>query len=148
MTTLTKRYRFASSHRLASGSLSEEQNREVFGKCANPFGHGHNYVLEVSVRGTPDSDSGLTLGRDTMDEWVTTSVVERLDYTDMGAEVPEFATLVPTAENILRVIAKWLHEGWTRRFPEQPSPLAGLLLEETPRNSFRLDALQDGHCNV
>ncbi len=140
MTTVTKRYRFSASHRLFSNSMSEERNREIFGKCANPFGHGHNYVLEVSVSGDPDPDSGLTLSREALDEWVGMSALDRIDHTDLNSELPEFRNLVPTSENVLVVIEAWLRGKWDHHFPGQASRLAGLRLEETPRNSFRTEA--------
>ncbi len=138
MTTLTRRYRFSASHRLCSDMLSEERNREIFGKCANPFGHGHDYFLEVSVAGEPDQLTGLTLERPAFDRWVEESVLGRVDHVHLNAEVPEFRDLVPTSENLLAVIDAWLRAGWARRFPGREAPLAGLRLEETPRNSFRL----------
>lgn len=138
MTTLTRRYRFSASHRLYAPSLSEETNQEVFGKCANPYGHGHNYVLEVSVAGDPDPTTGLTLPRREFDSWVRSTAVERLDHAHLNAEVDAFQALVPTAENILAVVAGWLRDGWTEHFPGRALGLAGLRLEETPRNSCRL----------
>ena len=138
MTTLTKRYSFAASHRLFAPGLTEERNREIFGKCANPFGHGHNYCLEVSVAGDPDPSRGLTMPRASMDGWVEDSVLDRIDHTHLNADLPEFLDLVPTSENVLVVIEAWLREGWHKHFPGQALRLAGLRLEETPRNSFRI----------
>ena len=138
MTTLTRRYSFSASHRLCAGGLSDEQNRAIFGKCANPFGHGHNYCLEVSVSGDPDPASGLTLSRAALDGWVEDSVLTRVDHTHLNSELPEFRDLVPTSENVLLVVEAWLRDGWTKHFPDQSHRLAGLRLEETPRNSFRV----------
>lgn len=138
MTTLTKRYAFSASHRLASPALSDDQNRRIFGKCANPHGHGHNYYLEVSVSGDADPISGLTLGRRAMDDWVRDSVLERIDHTHLNSEFPEFGDRVPTAENILLVITDWLRTNWVRHFPGHDFALASLRLEETPRNSFQI----------
>lgn len=137
MTTLTKRYRFCASHRLCSPALSDEQNREVFGKCANPHGHGHNYTLEVSVQGDPDPRSGMIMPRPDLDRWVESAVLERIDHRHLNSELPEFEELVPTSENVLVVVEAWLRAAWPAHFPEQPPRLAGLRLEETPRNSFR-----------
>lgn len=138
MTTLTRRYGFSASHRLCASALSDEQNREIFGKCANQFGHGHNYFLEVSVSGDPDPRSGLTLPRAALDGWVEDSVLARIDHTHMNSELPEFRNLVPTSENVLLVVETWLREGWRKHFPGQALRLAELRLEETPRNSFRI----------
>lgn len=137
MTTLTKRYGFAASHRLWAPSLSEERNREVFGKCANPFGHGHNYSLEVTLRGEPDPCSGMVVQRSALDRWVEGAVIRRVDHTHLNSEIIEFQDLVPTSENLLVVIEGWLRAAWPEHFPGEPSRLAGLRLEETPRNSFR-----------
>ena len=137
MTTLTKRYGFAASHRLFAPSLSDARNREIFGKCANPFGHGHNYSLEVSVHGAPDPRSGMVLQRSALDRWVESAVIERVDHTHLNSEITEFGKLVPTSENLLVVIEGWLREAWPEHFPGKPLRLAGLRLEETPRNSFR-----------
>ncbi len=137
MTTLTRRYRFSASHRLCAPSLSEERNREVFGKCANTFGHGHNYFLEVSVRGEADPLSGMVVARDRFDKWVADAVLGRIDHTHLNTELPEFKELVPTSENVLIVVETWLREAWPNHFPGEAPRLAGLRLEETPRNSFR-----------
>ena len=138
MTSLTRRYRFCASHRLCSPALSDDRNREVFGKCANEFGHGHNYVLEVSVAGEPDPRSGLTAARRDLDAWVENAVLRRVDHTHLNAEVGEFRELVPTSENLLVVIETWLRERWPEQFARTGLRLAGLRLEETPRNSFEL----------
>ncbi len=138
MTTLTRRYRFSASHRLCAPSLSTERNREVFGKCANPFGHGHNYHLEVSVFGDPDPSHGMTLSRADFDRWVSDSVLDRIDHTHLNSDVAAFDELVPTSENILLVVEEWLRQGWREHFPGQAIRLAGLRLEETPRNSFQI----------
>ena len=138
MTTLTRRYRFCASHQLRAASYSEERNREVFGKCANAFGHGHNYYLEVSVQGDPDPLTGMVLPREALDRWVTGAVLDRIDHTHLNTEVPDFRRLVPTSENLILVVESWLLEGWREHFPDQPVRLAGVRLEETPRNSFRL----------
>ena len=138
MTTLTRRYSFSASHRLCAGALSDERNRQIFGKCANPFGHGHNYQLEVSVSGDPDPASGLTMSRAALDAWVGDSVLARIDHTHLNSELPEFRNLVPTSENLLVVVEAWLRQAWGQHFPDQALRLAGLRLEETPRNSFRV----------
>lgn len=140
MTTLTRRYAFSASHRLFAKALSEERNRKIFGKCANSFGHGHNYFLEVSVSGEPDPSSGLTMPRASLDRWVGDSVLGRIDHTHLNSDLAEFRDLVPTSENVLVVIEAWLREGWRKHFPGQGLRLCGLRLEETPRNSFRVQA--------
>ena len=138
MTTLTRRYRFSASHRLCAPGLSDERNREIFGKCANPYGHGHNYYLEVSVEGEPDPVTGMLVRRDALDRWVRETVLDRLDHRHLNAELAEFRTLVPTSENVLIVAEAWLRESWSEHFSGRAARLAALRLEETPRNSFRV----------
>ncbi len=138
MTVLTRRYRFSASHRLCSAAFSEERNREVFGKCANAFGHGHNYFLEVSVEGEPDPLSGMTVPRRDLDSWVEATVLSRIDHTHLNTDISEFRDLVPTSENILVVIESWLRQGSKQHLPGKALRLSGLRLEETPRNSFQI----------
>ena len=138
MTRLTRRYRFCASHRLFSRSLDDDHNGRIFGKCANPFGHGHNYLLEVTLAGNPDPRTGMVLPRPSFDAWVRAAVIDRIDHTHLNSEVSEFGELVPTAENIVTVAASWLREEWARRFPSRPLGLWGLRLEETPRNSVQI----------
>lgn len=139
MTRLTKRYRFCASHRLASCQLDERRNREVFGKCANPHGHGHDYRLEVTVGCRRTPATGLVLSRAELDEWVRAAVLDKVGHTHLNSDVPEFKRLVPTAENILLVIEGWLRDGWSERHPGTAPPLFALRLEETPRNSVRVE---------
>lgn len=138
MTKLTKRFGFSASHRLFTDALSEQENIDVFGKCANPYGHGHNYWLEVTVGGAPDERSGMTLARYEFDAWVRESVIERIDHTYLNEDIPEFRSSVPTTENLGLVIEKWLRSGWRQRYPDRECRLAELRIEETLRNSFRV----------
>ncbi len=137
MTTLTRRFRFSASHRLASPALDDDRNREIFGKCANEHGHGHNYVLEVSVSGKPDKRTGLILSRQALDRCVAEAVIDPIDHTHLNSDFPEFTVQVPTSENVLLVVEQWLRSAWPRHFEGQPVRLERLRLEETPRNSFR-----------
>ncbi len=138
MTKLTKRFGFSAAHRLYAGALSEEENARVFGKCANPFGHGHDYRLEVTVSGAPDKRSGMILQRGEFDGWVRESVIERIDHRRLDKDVREFEDTVSTTENLTLVVEQWLREGWRRHFPGKECKLSGVCIEETPRNSFRL----------
>ena len=97
---LGRRYRFAASHRLHSPHLSEEENCRVFGKCNNPYGHGHNYVLEVTLEGEPDPVTGMVLDLKKLKELVQDEVVEKYDHRFLNFEVPPFDHVVPTPENI------------------------------------------------
>lgn len=137
MLRLTKRYRFSASHRLHVGALSEEENRRLFGKCNNPYGHGHDYALEVSVEGEPDPRSGLLVDPRALDELVEGDVLERLDRRDMNL-APEFSERVPTTENLALVISGWLTAAWDKRRAPSRARLSRIRIEETPRNFFEV----------
>jgi 6-pyruvoyltetrahydropterin/6-carboxytetrahydropterin synthase len=130
---LTRRYRFAASHRLHADALSEEENRRLYGKCNNPYGHGHDYVLEVTVEGAPDA-SGQIADRASLDEMVRDQVLSRLDHMNLNQDLREFKTLVPTTENLAFFIEKMLLEHWSL-----PARLARLRISETDRNAFELE---------
>ena len=103
---LTRRYRFSASHRLHSPAFSEDENRELYGKCSNPYGHGHDYVLEVIAEGTMDPVSGQVVHVPTLDRLVSEEVLQDFDHRYMNADLGEFKTMVPTSENIIRVDRK------------------------------------------
>ena len=86
---LTCRYRFAASHRLDSPALSPEENRKLYGKCNNPYGHGHNYALEVSVEGPVDAD-GQVVNREALDRLVKQYVLGVVDHKNLNQDVPAF----------------------------------------------------------
>ncbi len=126
---VTRTYEFSASHRLHAASLSDEENRRIFGKCNNPAGHGHNYVLEVTLRGRPGADGSLVRAAD-VDRVVNEAVVDRWDHRHLNQDLPEFAAVNPTAEEIARV-------AWQRL--EAPlaavgARLARVKLRETARN--------------
>lgn len=104
MVSLTRSFEFAAAHRLHSSALSEEENRRVFGKCANPSGHGHNYVVEVTVGGTPDAASGMLVPLADLERTVAEHVITLFDHKHLNEDCPEFAQLNPSVENIARVI--------------------------------------------
>ena len=94
-TYATRVYEFSASHRLQSDSLSEQENRDLFGKCNYPNGHGHNYVLEVTVAGPVDPITGRVINPDALDEIVNREVVERYDHRHLNLDIPEFAGVHP-----------------------------------------------------
>lgn len=108
MTSFTQSYEFSASHRLYSSALSEAENARVFGKCANPNGHGHNYVLEVTVVGAPDRSAGVITALPRLDAEVRRRVIDRFDHRHLNLDCLEFAELNPTVENIARVIWRLL----------------------------------------
>jgi 6-pyruvoyltetrahydropterin/6-carboxytetrahydropterin synthase len=133
---LTRRYRFSASHRLESPALSPEQNRTLYGKCNNPYGHGHDYVLDVTVEGAPDGN-GLIAQREALDEVVRSQVVARMDHRNLNVDVAEMAGAVPTTENLATAIWRSLEAGWTI-----PARLIKIRISETDRNIFELEAKQ------
>jgi 6-pyruvoyltetrahydropterin/6-carboxytetrahydropterin synthase len=140
MTRVTRRYRFAASHRLHSDQFSAGENRELYGKCNNPYGHGHDYLLEVSVSGPLHRESGQVINVQALDRLVAQHVVEDFDHKYLNADVREFQELVPTSENILRVIEDRLRAHWPAAFPGEWPHLEVIRLRETRRNSFELRA--------
>lgn len=101
--SITRRYRFCAAHRLHTDHLSVEENRVVFGKCNNPNGHGHNYVVLVTI-GSPDAaQSGRTMDIDVLDRIVADRIVSRFDHLDLNQD-PEFATQTTTGENLVLLI--------------------------------------------
>ncbi len=97
---ITRKVEFSASHVCRNPALSEEENRSLFGAAANPHGHGHNYVLEVAVEGTPDPVTGMVLDLKRLKEILHREVVEPYDHRFLNYEVPPFDRVVPTAENI------------------------------------------------
>lgn len=98
-----RRYTISASHRLHTEALSTDENRAVYGKCNNPHGHGHNYVVEVVVAGVVDPETGMVINLKDLDEIVQMRVVERFDHANLNLD-PLFLHRVPTTENLSRVI--------------------------------------------
>jgi|HubBroStandDraft_4_1064222.scaffolds.fasta_scaffold49777_4 6-pyruvoyltetrahydropterin/6-carboxytetrahydropterin synthase len=140
MTRVTRRYRFAASHRLHSQQFSAGENLALYGKCNNPHGHGHDYFLEVSVSGPLDPVSGQVINVAALDRLVGERVLQDFDHRYMNADVREFEALVPTSENILRVIEERLAAHWRSVFPGEWPRLEAIRLQETRRNIFELRA--------
>jgi 6-pyruvoyltetrahydropterin/6-carboxytetrahydropterin synthase len=134
VTRLTRRYRFSASHRLHAAALSDEANRALYGKCNNPWGHGHDYLVEISVTGTVRSHSGQLVSVDALDELVRRTVVRDLDHCDLNSDIASFGDVVPTSENVAVEIRRRLALAWPADFPN----LAGVRLWETKRNIFEL----------
>ena len=126
---LTRRYIFSASHRLHSDELSEEQNRATYGKCNNPYGHGHNYALEVTVSGQVNPQTGMVCDLADLDETVRREVLERFDHENLNVR-REFAAAVPTTENLSAAIFNILQQNFTTAHLEK------VRLEETMMNSF------------
>jgi 6-pyruvoyltetrahydropterin/6-carboxytetrahydropterin synthase len=131
---LTRRYRFCASHRLHAPGFTDEENRALYGKCNNPHGHGHDYVLEVSVRGEVDPKSGRVADVAALDALVREQVLEPLDHRDLNSEVPAFASRVPTTENLALEIRSRLEDRWAAALAR----LERIRIQETKRNSLEL----------
>jgi len=126
---LSRRYRFSASHRLHSAQLGEAENQRVYGKCNNPFGHGHNYVVEVAVSGPVDPATGMIANLADLDAFVESEVIEPFDHKYLNEEIAEFRETVPTTENLCIEIFNRL-----RPFPR--ARLERVRVEETGLNSF------------
>jgi 6-pyruvoyltetrahydropterin/6-carboxytetrahydropterin synthase len=126
---LTRRYMFSASHRLHSDEMSEEQNREIYGKCNNPFGHGHNYSFEITVSGPIDQETGMVCNLVDLDEFVNEHVLERYDHQNLN-RLPEFGDKVPTTENLCMSIYRLVKRGFEKAHLER------VRIEETMLNSF------------
>jgi 6-pyruvoyltetrahydropterin/6-carboxytetrahydropterin synthase len=136
MVYLTRRYRFAASHRLHNDALSAEENARFYGKCNNLYGHGHNYVLEVTVVGEVDPDTGMVYDLVALDRAVESEVIEPFDHTHLNLDVENFRTRVPTTENLCIEIYNLLHEKLKRYGPFGSARLDSVRLEETSSNFF------------
>jgi 6-pyruvoyltetrahydropterin/6-carboxytetrahydropterin synthase len=138
---VTRSYRFSASHRLHAPQLSEEENRQLYGKCNNPFGHGHNYVLEVTARG-PVDDSGLALDTGRLDHLVEREILTPFSHRNLNLDVNSFAARVPTSENLAVEICRRLKENWVTAFPGEWPKLDGVRIAETARNIFEVKAVE------
>ena len=126
---LGRRYRFAAAHRLHSAQLSEQENVLIYGKCSNPHGHGHNYVLEISLSGGVDPATGMIVNLVDLDSFVEREILEVFDHRSLNEEVAAFRDRVPTTENLCVEIFRRL-----KTFPL--ANLERVRVEETGNNSF------------
>src|SRR5437016_14140888 len=126
---LTKRYWFSASHRLHREDLSAGENRELYGKCNNPHGHGHNYALEVTVAGQVDPSTGMVCNLADLDAFIDKNILERFGHENLNT-LPEFHGAVPTTENLCIEIYNIFAQGFRRAEIEK------IRMEETMLNSF------------
>jgi 6-pyruvoyltetrahydropterin/6-carboxytetrahydropterin synthase len=125
-----RRYMLSASHRLHSDALSPEENRAAYGKCNNPHGHGHNYVVEVLVGGPVGLETGMVVNLAALDEVVRKRVTERFDHTNLNLD-PLFANRVPTTENLCRAVFGLLKDAMPA------GELEYVRVEETENNFFQ-----------
>lgn len=124
-----RRYMLSASHRLHCDSLSAEENRMAYGKCNNPHGHGHNYIVEVLVGGEVEPSTGMVINLVDLDQAVQTRVIDRFDHTNLNLD-PLFASQVPTTENLCKAIFGLLKNSL------RSGELEYVRVEETENNFF------------
>lgn len=134
MVAITYAFEFSAAHRLYCDELTEEENRRLFGHCTNPNGHGHNYVVQVTIKGTPDPQTGVIVSLVDLERIVNQRVIDYLDHKHLNLDCPEFATLNPSVENITRVIYDKLVGAFS------PAALARVRVYETPKTYAEFSA--------
>ena len=131
---LTRRYYFAASHRLHSPVLTDAENWETFGKCNNPYGHGHDYEVELTVRGEVDAITGRMVDVPTLDRVTDEQILTPFRWRNLNEEVEAFRTEVPTTENLAREVDRRLRVVWKTTFPQDGPHLEKVRIRETDRN--------------
>ncbi len=131
---LTRRYHFSASHRLDTAALTAEQNQKLYGKCNNPFGHGHDYTLDVTVEGLVDA-TGQIADRRALDSIVQERILQRYDHRNLSKDVAALKGIVATTENLASSIRAALLEDWSLG-----ARLSKVRISETARNIFELEA--------
>jgi 6-pyruvoyltetrahydropterin/6-carboxytetrahydropterin synthase len=126
---LSRRYLFSASHRLHSDEMSEAENDSTYGKCNNPYGHGHNYTVEVTVSGPVDETTGMVCNLTDLDGFIEREVLARYGHENLNTK-KEFSTEVPTTENLCIQIYEIVQRGFHHAHLER------VRLEETMMNSF------------
>jgi 6-pyruvoyltetrahydropterin/6-carboxytetrahydropterin synthase len=127
---LHRRYHFSASHRLHSDAYDDARNREVYGKCNNPHGHGHDYVVEVTVSGPVSADTGMVIDLGMLDALVQKEILERFDHTNLNL-TDDFSATVPSTENLIVRIYELLHDRLGSATLDQ------VVVEETGNNTFQ-----------
>jgi len=128
MVRLSQKFEFSATHRLHNPALSEAENCRIYGKCNNPHGHGHNYEVQVTLLGAPDAN-GILIEVPAFETIVASAVIDRFDHKNLNIELPEFRELIPTVENIAKVI----HGLLKPRFERAAAKLASVTVWETPK---------------
>jgi 6-pyruvoyltetrahydropterin/6-carboxytetrahydropterin synthase len=131
---LNRRYGFAASHRLHSPALTDDENRETYGKCDNPHGHGHNYVVELTVCGTVDRVTGRVIDLALLDDLAERQFLAPFRHRNLNKEVPAFRTRVPTTENLGTEVDRRLRDAWPETFGSGGPRLERIRIWETDRN--------------
>ena len=140
MFRVTRRYHFSASHRLHSFRLSDEENRQVYGKCNHPYGHGHDYTVEVSVRGPVHEVTGQAVDTGALDRMVSREVLAPFEHRNLNEDVNSFREVVPTSENLAVEICRRLKRNWSTVFSGEWPKLEQVRIGETPKNTFEIGA--------
>ena len=131
--TVTRRLHFSAAHRVHNPAMSDEDNRRTFGKCNNPNWHGHNYILDVSVKGGLDERTGYVIDLSHIKDIVTREVVDKVDHRNLNLEVDFLKGIIPTTENLVVAIWRVLEPAI------KPGKLTRLVLWETVNNYVEYD---------
>ena len=134
----SRRYRFSASHRLHTPALSDDRNREMYGKCNNPHGHGHNYWLEVTVAGPIAADTGFVVDLPKLDALMQREVLDRFDHVHLNQDATFSGTFVPSTENLAMEVERVLRPAVPALAAHGHLRLVNLRIEETRNNSFDL----------
>ncbi|HWC15749.1 MAG TPA: 6-carboxytetrahydropterin synthase [Terriglobales bacterium] len=126
---LTRRYKFSASHRLHSPAFSDEENRRTYGKCNNPYGHGHNYKVEITVSGQPDPETGMVCNLADLDGFVERTIMPRFEFSNLN-DLDAFRNQVPTTENLSRALFHLFRDHF------RVAKIEKVRVEETMMNSF------------
>jgi len=126
---LSRRYLFSASHRLHSEAMSEAENQQTYGKCNNPYGHGHNYIVQITVSGPVDENTGMVCNLVDLDGFIEREVLARYGHENLNT-LQEFSGEVPTTENLCIQIYEIVQRGFPRAHLER------VRLEETMMNAF------------
>jgi len=130
MVYVTRRETFAAAHRLYIPGKSDSENEKIFGKCSNPNWHGHNYTLEVVVRGKPEVETGFVIDIKVLKEIIRERVINKVDHKNLNIETDFMKGIIPTSENITMAI-------WNQLNDKIPSgELYSVKLYETENNYF------------
>lgn len=140
MFRVTRRYAFNASHRLHAHQLDDQANRLIYGKCNNPYGHGHNYSIEVSARGPADPVTGLAAPLSALDDLVNREVLAAFDHRNLNCDTEAFRERVPTTENLAIEIGRRLKRNWASAFSGPWPRFEKIRIAETERNIFELRA--------
>jgi 6-pyruvoyltetrahydropterin/6-carboxytetrahydropterin synthase len=138
---LSRKYTFCASHRLHSSALGDDENRAIYGKCNNPNGHGHNYEVELTVRGEVDTVTGRVVPLEALDRLAEEQILTPLRYRNLNEEIDAFRTAVPTTENLAFEIDRRLRSVWKGVFGDAGPSLERVRIWETERNICEVGTL-------